>query len=207
MKPRTNPWRDRPLVIHPRALVVVESLFGNTERLAHAVATGLTIEGVEARVVAVGEAAPEVPADVDLLVVGAPTHVFSLSRPRTRADAVAQGAPPERAERGMREWLAQACPADPKHPPAVAAFDSRVARPRLLMPHCAARRALDLAQARGFEVRTGPRSFLVDDVTGPVSEGETDDALAWGRRLGRDARAHAAAAVHRGRLPTGEPGS
>jgi hypothetical protein len=175
----------------PTALVVVESMFGNTEQLARAVAAGLTIEGVDTRVVAVADAPARVPADVDLVVLGAPTHVFSLSRPRTRADAVALGAPPDRADRGMRDWLEVASPIDRTHPSVVATFDSRAERPRLL-PHTAARRARALAEQRGFMVATAPTSFLVDDVTGPVSEGEQDRAVAWGRVLGREARLHAA---------------
>ena len=42
---------------------------------------------------------------MDLLVVGAPTHAFSLSRPGTREEAVRQGAPAEHARTGIPEWL------------------------------------------------------------------------------------------------------
>ena len=73
----------------------------------------------------VATASVDLPADLDLLVVGAPTHAFSLSRPSTRADAVRQGAPPERATAGLREWLTAAPPQDARRLP-VAVFDTRV---------------------------------------------------------------------------------
>jgi flavodoxin len=61
----------------PRALVVYESMFGNTEAIAHAIAEGLSphlsVELVEV------SAAPITLRDVDLLVTGAPTHAFGLT--------------------------------------------------------------------------------------------------------------------------------
>ena len=52
------------------------------------------------------EAAPSVvPPEVDLLIVGAPTHAFSLPTPASRARATAQGAPTPVAV-GVREWVA-----------------------------------------------------------------------------------------------------
>lgn len=60
-------------------------MFGNTRAVAEAVAQGLgsamTVELVEV------SAAPLESQDVDLLVVGGPTHAFGMSRPTTRSDA------------------------------------------------------------------------------------------------------------------------
>ena len=70
-----------------RALVVYESMFGNTEAVARAVADGLAeMHDVDLR--EVSQAPTEVIGRVDLIVVGGPTHAFSLSRPATRASAV-----------------------------------------------------------------------------------------------------------------------
>ena len=75
-----------------RALVVHESMFGNTETVARAVADGLsTVAGIEVDRAAVHSASTDL-ADVDLVVVGGPTHAFSMSRESTRADAVTKGA-------------------------------------------------------------------------------------------------------------------
>lgn len=170
-----------PPVPGKRAWVVVESMFGNTEAVGAAVARGLALEGFEAEVLGVAEAPDRVPDDVGLLVLGAPTHAFSLSRPSTRADAVRQGAAAERAETGMRDWLSACHPGD--HPPPVAAYDTRVSKVRRL-PMAAGPAARRLAHAKGFAVLDRPAYFLVEDVQGPLAAGEIARATAWGRRVG-----------------------
>jgi hypothetical protein len=165
----------------PSALVVYESMFGNTETVAGAVTRGLVLAGVEADVVEVGSAPEELPTGLDLLVVGAPTHAFSLSRPSTRESAVTQGAEPERARTGVREWLA-AVRHDAAHPPAVAVFDTRVTKVRWL-PKAAGPTAVRLAYKHGLVVSTRPECFLVGDVLGPLVPGELDRAQEWGGRL------------------------
>ena len=64
------------------ALVVVESMWGNTRIVAEAVARGL---GGGAEVLDVQQAPSELPDDVGLLVVGGPTHAFSMSRDQDAA--------------------------------------------------------------------------------------------------------------------------
>ena len=173
----------------PTAQVVVEPMFGNTERVGQAVAGGLGDGGVDAVVIDVAAAPVDLPADLDLLVLGAPTHAFTLSRPSTRADAVRQGAAPERAARGMREWLSAVLPQDPRHSPATAVFDTRVSKVRRL-PAAAGPRAVRLARRRGLTLLGRPEAFLVADTRGPLLEGELERAAAWGHELaGASARA------------------
>ena len=69
-----------------KALVVFESMWGNTEKVAHAVAAGLA-ESMEVTTVDVSRAPTEAGAEFGLIVAGGPTHAFSMSRTRTRADA------------------------------------------------------------------------------------------------------------------------
>lgn len=169
-------------VQEPRALVVFESMFGNTERIARAVADGLEAAGVPTRVGEVSATPTELPSSVDLLVVGAPTHAFSLSRPSTRADAVRQGADANRATTGLREWLGTV------RPPAdrstrVAVYDTRVSKVRRL-PAAAGPTAARLAKRQRFTTVDRPVAFLVDDVQGPLVDGEVDRAASWGRSLG-----------------------
>jgi hypothetical protein len=164
-----------------RARVVYESMFGNTATVAAAVVSGLELEGV---VVESGDVVAEpstLADDLDLLVLGAPTHGFSLSRARTRHDAVRQGAPPGKAVMGVREWLdAVRLPA--VGAPLVAAFDTRAAKVRWL-PQAAAPAALRLARQRGLETVGKPIGFLVDDIRGPLEAREPERAVAWGRQL------------------------
>ncbi len=107
------------------ALVVHESMFHNTATIAEVIAEGLTAEGMSVTSVDVADAPPLETVDVDLLVIGAPTHAFSLSRPSTREEAVRQGALAEHARTGVREWLA-AAPSHPANADLAAVFDTRV---------------------------------------------------------------------------------
>src|SRR3954468_3156234 len=73
-----------------RTTVVYESMFGETRRIAEAIALGLSEAATPDDVVAlrrVGEVAPEDVASADLLVVGGPTHAHSMSRPNSRVEA------------------------------------------------------------------------------------------------------------------------
>jgi hypothetical protein len=168
------------VVLEPRALVVFESMFGNTEQVARALAGGLQAEGIPTRVVDVATAPTDLPRTVELLVVGAPTHAFSLSRPKTRIDAIRQGADLSKGATGLREWLESARPS-PDRPVHVAVYDTRVSKARRLP--AAGPRTARLARRQGFAAVDRPVPFLVKDIKGPLLEGELDRAASWGRAL------------------------
>jgi len=157
-----------------RALIVYESLFGNTEAIARAVAAGLS-DDYEVTVAEVGETPTA--AGIDLLVVGAPTHAFGLSRAATRQDAVRQGAT-RAATTGLREYLdaVQGIPAGL----AFAAFDTRVGRP---FSGSAARKADRRLRRLGARPACPPESFLVTGTAGPLVEGERKRAESWAAHL------------------------
>ncbi|MFA9429307.1 flavodoxin family protein [Egicoccus sp. AB-alg2] len=165
-----------------RALVVYESLFGNTREVAGAIADGprgrLSVETVD-----VVEAPTALAVTWDLVVVGGPTHAFGLTRPSTRESAQQQGAPAGASlrRRGLREWLADV--SGPKGLP-VAVFDTRIARPRL--PGSAARAAARRLRALEFRLQEPPESFWVEGTGGPLVEGELERARAWGALLVAD---------------------
>ena len=167
-------------------MVVFESMFGNTEKVARAVANGLQAEGVPTAVVEVSVAPADLPPSVDLLVVGAPTHAFSLSRPKTRSEAVRQGADESKAAIGLREWLETVRPAT-DHPVHVAVYDTRATKVRRL-PAAAGPSAARLAKRRRFARIDRPVAFLVDDLQGPLVDGEIDRATSWGRLLAATTR-------------------
>ena len=166
-----------------RALVAYESMFGNTERVARAVAAGLRLEGVDTTVVNVARSEPVDLSGVDLLVVGAPTHGFSLSRHVTRHDAVRQGGRQDAEQVGMREWLGTL---DDERPLLTATFDTRVTKVRYL-PACASRRAARELTHHGHRMVSAPMGFLVEDVSGPLESREVDRAIAWSRRVAHEA--------------------
>jgi len=170
-----------------RALVVYESGFGNTEIVARAVADGLSHEGLRVSFENVRDAGPPDRSTFDLLVVGAPTHGFSLSRPSTRQDAVRQGAPESSAETGVREWIAAMAATTDRTPRLAAAFDTRVTKVRRV-PMTASRSASHLLTKLEFVLLSPPTGFLVSDVPGPLEAHEPARAEAWGRSLAVAAR-------------------
>ena len=144
-----------------RGFVVYESLFGNTARIAQAVVDGLK-EHFDVELYSVAEG--ELPEGADLLVMGGPTHAFSMSRANTRRDAVSQGANADPTI-GLREWLEE-LPEGNDTP--FAAFDTRVDMVRRL-PGSAAKAAAKMARKRGYRLLTRPESFYVQDVAGPAA--------------------------------------
>lgn len=166
-----------------RALVVYESMWGNTSQVAEAIAHGLS--GSMAVDLAEVHVAPKLPgAEVDLVVAGGPTHAFSMTRENTRADAVRQGASRPPFDLGLREWL-EALPSG-HHEQVIATFDTRVDKVRHL-PGSAAKGAAKVARRHGFHEAAHHESFYVQDTQGPLLAGELDRAAAWGRRLAQSA--------------------
>jgi hypothetical protein len=162
-------------------LLVHESHWGNTRAIGRAIAEGIDSAGAgPVTVVDVGEDPSPLPADVDLLVVGGPTHAFSMSRASTRRDALTQGAEPGHDTAGIREWL-DSLPA-PATRPDVATYDTRVTQVRRL-PGSAARAAGKVVRRHHVGTVVATESFYVEDSAGPLKEGELDRARAWGRRL------------------------
>lgn len=159
-----------------RALIVFESVFGNTRRIAESIVDGL---GPVMTTTVVAAAGPDVPApdEFDLLVVGAPTHAWGLPTSSTRN---AQRGPAEPViGEGVREWLDRLPSARPGS--VAATFDTRLARPRWLTGS-AARRAAARLRGLGFRV-VATEGFRVEGTRGPLSDGEIDRARAWGGRL------------------------
>ena len=61
------------------AIVVFESMFGNTQEIAEAVAEGLRAADVDARQLEVGSAPDRFDETVGMVVVGGPTHAFGMT--------------------------------------------------------------------------------------------------------------------------------
>lgn len=157
-----------------RTLIVVESHWGNTEEIARAIAEGLAGSG-RVDVVRVDDAPSDV-TGVDLLLVGGPTHAFSMSRPQTRDDAQRQGAT-ALSGTGVREWLARIDAS--ARATQVALFDTKVAIMRHL-PGSAAMAAARVVRSAGIPLTQRPTSFYVEGTEGPLLPGELARARAWG---------------------------
>jgi hypothetical protein len=129
-----------------RAVIVYESMYGNTHLIADAIGAGLSA-AFDVTVLPVAAASPDALADASLIVVGGPTHAHGMSRAATRGAAVKAAdnpASPLRIEPeadgpGLREWFGSL----DIYPVKAAAFDTNQDR---LEP-------LQIARARDWGAR------------------------------------------------------
>lgn len=159
------------------AVVVYESMFGNTRDIAESIAEGLVDGGMGVRCIEVSEA-PRIFDHPDLLVVGGPTHAFSMSRSGTRDSARNETDEPLISSIGIREWLADVETARGQR---FCTFDTKVPKPRL--PGSAAASAAKRLKKAQASMVAKPEMFWVDDMTGPLRGGEVDRARFWGTGL------------------------
>lgn len=153
-----------------KALVIYDSKFGNTERVAKAIARAAPQAG-EVKALHVGKARPADLVGLKLLIVGSPTH----------------GGRPTPA---IQEFIAS-LPVNTLKDISVAAFDTRFAAKdhgfglRLVMKTIgfAAGRIAKALQAKGGQLKSLPEGFIVDDTEGPIRHGELDRAATWARSI------------------------
>jgi hypothetical protein len=162
--------------MNTKALVIVESMWGNTRAVAEAVATGI---GGECTVLDVQDAPTTVPAGVSLVVLGGPTHALSMSRQRTREGAVEQGAPAGHSARGLREWLGEAAVEEAID---VATFDTKVLKGRRFAGS-AAKAAAKSVRRHDLGRLVATEDFYVSGTAGPLVPGELERAREWGSHL------------------------
>jgi flavodoxin len=166
-----------------KSLVVYESWFGNTRQLAEEIARVLGEES-EAQLLTVDDELPPIDR-LDLLVVGAPTHVHGLSSARSRKGAVEQaGGEPGNGVRGWLETLPLLA-----HVP-VAVFDTRAHKPEFLVGS-AAHKLADRLKHRGYRLVVEPESFFVEGTPGPLADGELERAAEWAAALVSEVTARA----------------
>jgi hypothetical protein len=164
-----------------KALVVYESLYGNTAAIGEAIASALRTDGLEAAARPVTEVSATGTSEVDLLVVGGPTHAHGMSRPATRkvgATDKKNTFPEPTVTPGLREWLVNLPPGEGR---LAAAFDTRFDHPSL-MTGSAAKGIARRLKANGFHMIAEPKSFFVTPDTRLADE-EIDHAATWAGAL------------------------
>jgi flavodoxin len=158
-------------------MVIYDSLYGNTEKIARAIGAGLA-EAIPAsgttEVIQVGDVQPEQLVGLDLLLVGGPTHG---SRP----------SPP------MHEFLNR-LPKDALAGVKVAAFDTRTDMDKLegatrffgkifdRFGYAAPKISSSLEQKGGRVVKPA-EGFFVKGTEGPLFQGELERAANWARQI------------------------
>lgn len=155
-----------------KSLVIFDSLYGNTEKIAQSISHALSEQG-EVAILRVGEGLTDQLAGVELLVVGSPTQRL-------------------RATDGMNNLL-NSIPKNGLKDLKVAAFDTRLTweaiekTPPLpffvkILGYAAERIARQL-KSKGGELVIPPEGFFVQGMEGPLVEGEVERAAAWARKL------------------------
>jgi len=152
-----------------KALVVYDSVFGNTEKIAQAIAKGL---GAETQCFRAGAVTIAQLAAADTIVMGSPTRSFA-------------------ATPAMMSLL-EAIPADALAGKKVAAFDTRILMTGikgLLFKKIidkggyAAPIIAEKLQSKGGTLALPAEGFLVKGEEGPLVDGELERAVNWGKTL------------------------
>ena len=154
-----------------KTLVVYDSVFGNTEKVAQAIGAALGFPE-EVDVLRVGDMAPEQLEGVGVLIVGSPTRAFSPT-PATKA-------------------MLKAIPAKALSGVKVAAFDTRISvedtdsgflRTMVKVFGYAAKPIADRLKRKGGDLVLTPEGFYVRGTEGPLKEGELERAAAWAQQI------------------------
>jgi len=143
-----------------KALIVYDSVYGNTEEIAKAISGA--ING-DVKVLRSGEVDPSELEKLDLLIVGSPT----------------QGGRPTKA---IKDFLGRVSKAAIKGI-YVAAFDTRLSTRWVgIFGYAAGKIARSLEKLGGI-TNMSPEAFFVKGKEGPLEEGELERAARWGRSI------------------------
>jgi hypothetical protein len=158
------------------AIVVYESVWGNTAAIAQAIAEGL---GPDVHAHPTDEVPGDDLAEADLIVAGAPVFGFRLPtegvRERILRDEADAPTPPNLSHPSLRSWL----DALPVGHGRSAAFETRI----WWSPRGATGTIEKRLSRLGYPPVANAAKFIVRDKYGPLREGELERARAWGREL------------------------
>jgi hypothetical protein len=159
-----------------KAVVVYESLWGNTAAIARAIAEGI---GPETRALSTGEASGTALAGVDLIVAGAPVIQFRLPSEKVREDLGKNPGkaptPPNLSHPSMRSWLDEL----PEDHGRSAAFETRVR----FSPGGSTSAIAQALEGKGYSPVAEAQRFFVKGTYGPMRDGELERARLWGEDL------------------------
>jgi flavodoxin len=154
-----------------KALVIYDSVFGNTEQIARVIAASLATKS-SVEIYRAGEETQQQLAGYDLLVVGSPTRGF---RPTEAVTALLKRLRPKELQ-GVQ----------------VAAFDTRFNADEIDSSGLrfivktggyAAKRIADRLKKAGGSLAAPPEGFYVKDTEGPLKDGEIERAARWAAGL------------------------
>lgn len=151
-----------------KTLVVHYSKFGNTQKVAEAIAAELEPKG-STQVVSLDVLSPADLKDADLVIVGSPTHRMNLPEDvRLKLRSL-----PKRSLRGKK----------------MAAFDTSYKMSGWLNLLTASKKLSSKLKKLGAKGVVPPETFHVMESKGPLYDGEIERAQDWARQVGEKAGA------------------
>jgi flavodoxin I len=145
-----------------KVLIVYDSVYGNTERIAKAIAEAVGSSG-EVRALRADETNPSELASGDLLIVGSPTH---------------GGRPTSPVQDFLNKITQQSLQGI-----SVAAFDTRSQTKLARVFGNAAGRIARNLKTKGGVLIASPEGFIVEGTRGPLKEGELERAAGWAKGI------------------------
>jgi len=155
-----------------KALVVYDSVFGNTEQIARAIGKALASH-IDVNILRASDVKPEHLGGLKLLIVGSPTRQFRPTAAITR----------------FLKGIAR----DGLNGVSVAVFDTRFKKADIektpVLPFFvkifgyAAKPMANRLEKKGAELVIPPEGFYVNDTEGPLKEGELERAADWAKRI------------------------
>lgn len=164
-----------------RALVVYESLYGNTAAIGESIARSLRTRGFDAHAAPVSSIDPAETTEVELLVVGGPTHAHGMSSAGTRKVAATDKKndyPEPTVAPGLRTWIKELPGGNGR---LAAAFDTRFDR-SVLLAGSAARGIARRLESKGYALVTRPESFFVSEDNLLIDD-QKEHAVRWAANL------------------------
>jgi flavodoxin I len=143
-----------------KALIIYDSLYGNTEAIAKAIAAGFS---GDIRTKKVGDVTPDDIAWSKFVIIGSPT----------------QGGRPTQA---MRDFLAK-LPGDAFTGKRLASFDTRAKSFIVKLFGWAADKLEGILKTKGGNVTAQAKGFFVQGTKGPLVIGEEEKATAWAKAI------------------------
>jgi flavodoxin len=145
-----------------KTIVVYDSVYGNTEKIAKAIGGAIADE---VRVIRIGEVNPEELKTIDVLIVGSPIHG---GRPTPAIQDFIDKIP-EPVIKGIN----------------VATFDTRYSTRFVGIFGYAAGKIADNLKMKGGILISSPEGFIVKGKKGPLKEGEIERAAIWAEGITR----------------------
>jgi hypothetical protein len=157
-----------------KAIVVYESLWGNTEAIARAVASGL---GPGTQVLSTAQATASTLAGADLIVAGAPLIAFTVPTDKMlkTIGQSRESVAPDLSQPAMATWLSSV----PKGSGHSATFETRL----WWSPGSATKTMGRELESAGYLSLAKAQRFIVKGKCGPLRGGEVERARLWGAEL------------------------